>query len=83
VFADPQVQHLGIAAPINVPLFGETRLVGSAINFDGLPREIRSPTPEPGEHTDEVLKWLGYSREETATLRAAGVTAPSREAISG
>jgi len=83
VFADPQVQHLGIAAPINVPLFGETRLVGSAINFDGLPREIRSPTPEPGEHTDEVLKWLGYSREETAKLRAAGVTAPSREAISG
>jgi formyl-CoA transferase len=77
VFADPQVQHLGIAAPIHVPLFGDTRLVGSAINFDGLAREIRSPTPEPGEHTDEVLQWLGYSREEAAKLRATGVTQPT------
>jgi crotonobetainyl-CoA:carnitine CoA-transferase CaiB-like acyl-CoA transferase len=82
VFADPQVQHLGIAAPITTPLFGDTRLVGSALNFEGLPREIRSPTPEPGEHTDEVLQWLGYSREDAEKLRAAGVTAPSREVIS-
>jgi crotonobetainyl-CoA:carnitine CoA-transferase CaiB-like acyl-CoA transferase len=76
VFADPQVQHLGIGAPITTPVFGDTRLVASALNFEGLPREIRSPTPEPGEHTDEVLRWLGYSREEAEKLRAAGVTQP-------
>ena len=27
VFADPQVQHLGIATPIATPLFGDTRFV--------------------------------------------------------
>jgi crotonobetainyl-CoA:carnitine CoA-transferase CaiB-like acyl-CoA transferase len=76
VFADPQVQHLGIGAPITTPLFGETRLVASALNFHGLPREIRSATPEPGQHTDEVLQWLGYSREEMQKLRVAGVVQP-------
>ena len=74
VFADPQVGHLGIGAPITTPLFGATRMVASALNFEGLPREIRSPTPEPGTHTDEVLAWLGYSNEEAGQLRAKGVT---------
>ena len=79
VFADPQVQHLGIAAPVDTPLFGATRMVASALNFDGMPREIRTPTPEPGTHTDEVLAWLGYTREEAERLGAAGVTRPRAE----
>ena len=74
VFADPQVRHLGIATPIQSPLFGDTCMVASPLNFDGLPRDIRSPTAEPGAHTEEVLGWLGYSREETEQLRSAGVT---------
>jgi crotonobetainyl-CoA:carnitine CoA-transferase CaiB-like acyl-CoA transferase len=77
VFADPQVQHLGIGTPVNSPLFGATRMVASALNFEGMPRDIRSPTPEPGAHTEEVLGWLGYSQEETERLGAAGVTRPA------
>jgi crotonobetainyl-CoA:carnitine CoA-transferase CaiB-like acyl-CoA transferase len=73
VFADPQVEHLGIAAPLNSPLYGETRVVGSALNFQGASKDIRSPTPEAGEHTDEVLQWLGYSGEQIEKLRAGGV----------
>jgi formyl-CoA transferase len=41
VFADPQVQHLGIAAPVAHPDLGETRLVGSPLNLDGVPKRIR------------------------------------------
>ena len=76
VFADPQVQHLGIAAPVESPLFGDTHFVASALNFEGLPRDIRYATPEAGTHTDEVLAWLGYSREEIERLGASGVTRP-------
>jgi formyl-CoA transferase len=76
VFADPQVQHLGIGVPVTTPLFGATRMVGSPLNFEGLPRDIRSPTPEAGAHTDEVLSWLGYTADEMQSLRAAGVTQP-------
>ena len=72
VFADPQVQHLGIAAPVHSPLYGDTRIVGSALNFSGVKKAIRNPTPEAGEHTDEVLQWLGYSKNDIDKLRASG-----------
>jgi crotonobetainyl-CoA:carnitine CoA-transferase CaiB-like acyl-CoA transferase len=74
VFADPQVQHLGIAAPISSPLFGDTKFVGSPINFTGSPREIRYPAGEPGAQTAEVLGWLGCSEAEIEQLRSSGVT---------
>jgi len=74
VFADPQVQHLGIAAPISTPLFGDTRMVASPLNFTGSPREIRYPAGEPGAQTSDVLGWLGCSEAEIEQLRAAGVT---------
>jgi crotonobetainyl-CoA:carnitine CoA-transferase CaiB-like acyl-CoA transferase len=74
VFADPQVQHLGIAAPISTSLFGDTRMVASPVNFTGSPRELRYPAGEPGAQTNEVLNWLGYSDAEIGELRAAGVT---------
>ena len=35
--------------------------------------EIRQPAPELGEHSDEVLAALGYSEEEIANFREAGV----------
>ena len=76
VFADPQVQHLGIATPVQSPLLGSTRLVASPLNVEGSPRGIRSPTPEPGTHTDEVLRWLGFTDREQAALGEAGVTRP-------
>jgi formyl-CoA transferase len=78
VFADPQVKHLGMDAPISTPVFGDTRLVTSAVNFSGMPRELRTAAPEPGAHTQEILDWLGYSKEEAEQLRSTGVTHPAQ-----
>ncbi len=73
VFADPQVQHLGIAAPLHHPRLGDTHVVASAINLSGVPKTMRSATPDSGAHTDEVLAWIGYTPEEIAQMRAGGV----------
>jgi crotonobetainyl-CoA:carnitine CoA-transferase CaiB-like acyl-CoA transferase len=78
VFEDPQVQHLAMDAPVHSPLFGDTRLVSSAINFTGVPRDIRSPAPEAGAQTAEILGWLGYSSNEIGELREAGITHPAK-----
>ena len=73
VFAEPQVQHLGLAAPVNSPLFGKTHVVASPLNIEGVTKSIRSPTPDAGQHTDSVLRWLEYSDDEISALRSSGV----------
>lgn len=75
VFGDPQVQHLGMAAPITHPRLGQTHIVHSGINLTGVPKEIRTPTPDAGTHTQEILEWLGYREEEIEEMRKKGVVA--------
>jgi formyl-CoA transferase len=71
VFADPQVQHLQMATamPRLDVAGGPTQAVASPLTFSGLGRDIRLPTPEPGNHTTEVLHALGYSEAEIDAMR--------------
>jgi len=73
VFADPQVQHLGIAQAVEHPTLGSIRLVGEPMALDGTRPPIRSATPEIGEHTEQVLRGLGYDDAAIAALRARNV----------
>jgi crotonobetainyl-CoA:carnitine CoA-transferase CaiB-like acyl-CoA transferase len=70
VFADEQVKHLGLAMPVRHPMLGEILTVRAPMNLAGV-ECARQPTPERGEHTDEVLAEFGFSAAEIAALRAA------------
>ncbi len=69
VFADPQVKHLGIAQPVDHPSLGRIELVGQAVTLSRTPSRLRAASPDPGEHTDAILKELGYSDADVAGLR--------------
>jgi crotonobetainyl-CoA:carnitine CoA-transferase CaiB-like acyl-CoA transferase len=73
VFADPQVQHIGIARSIEHPRRGAQQLVGQAVELSRTPWALRLPTPEKGDCTDSVLAALGYDGEAAAKLRADGI----------
>ncbi|MCW3476842.1 CaiB/BaiF CoA transferase family protein [Limobrevibacterium gyesilva] len=73
VFADPQVQHLGLAKPVRHPRLGVTPLVGSPINLSGVPKDIRSATHDAGADTDDVLREVGYSDSEINDMRSKGI----------
>ncbi len=73
VFADPQVQHLGIAKPVDHPKYGPQKVVGQPIHMSRYPQpDTLQHTPESGEHTEEVLTGLGYDKAAIAVLRAKG-----------
>ena len=72
VFADPQVQHLGIAQGVENAVLGPQRVIGQAVDLSRTPSAIRMATPELGEHTDEILGALGYAPEEISGLRDSG-----------
>jgi formyl-CoA transferase len=73
MFADPQVQHLGMAAPLHHPKFGDVQVVNQGVDLSRTPNHMELPTPERGQHTDEVLREVGYSDQEIAGLRGRGV----------
>ena len=72
VFADPQVQHLRMAAPAEHPRLGATHMVDSPLNLEGLETSIRSVAPLTATDTDAVLAEVGYGPDEIAAMRRAG-----------
>ena len=48
---------------------GDTFVAASPLNFSGLGRAIRLPTPDPGDRTDEVMHSVGHADAEIAELR--------------
>jgi crotonobetainyl-CoA:carnitine CoA-transferase CaiB-like acyl-CoA transferase len=71
-FADPQVKHLGMATPMQ-GVNGETNVVSSPINMEGLSKKVRRATPKAGEHTDEILRSIGITDAQMKEMRARGV----------
>jgi crotonobetainyl-CoA:carnitine CoA-transferase CaiB-like acyl-CoA transferase len=69
VFADPQVQHLGIAQAVAHPTLGDIRVVGQPVRLSRTPSKLRTASPEQGEHTDEILRELGYDDSAIEKLR--------------
>ena len=72
VFADPQVKHLGMATPVEHRRLGHLELVASPVNMSGIARGVRTATPERSEHTESVLRDLGYDDETIAALAEKG-----------
>ncbi len=73
VFENEQVQHLGLAHAMEHPALGSIRLLGRPVTLSRTPASLRTPTPEKGEHTDEILKDLGIGEQEIQKLRGDGV----------
>jgi crotonobetainyl-CoA:carnitine CoA-transferase CaiB-like acyl-CoA transferase len=73
MFADPQVRHLGMEHPVDHPILGKISLVGQAIKLSSHESRKGAPTPERGQHTQEILSGLGLSNDEIDALRSEGV----------
>lgn len=69
VFDNEQVQHLGLATPIGHPQLGEIQVLGLPVTLSRTPGGVRTPTPEKGEHSEEILRELGLGAEDIQQLR--------------
>jgi alpha-methylacyl-CoA racemase len=70
---DPQINHRQMIVDVEHPTQGRVRQFGVAIKLSETPGSVRSAAPLSGEHTDVVLKDLGFAAADIAGLRARKV----------
>ncbi len=70
-FDDEQARFLKMAKPVQHDSLGEFHLVRSPINMSEIPQDERFERagPELGEHTEEVLREMGFDGAEIERLR--------------
>jgi crotonobetainyl-CoA:carnitine CoA-transferase CaiB-like acyl-CoA transferase len=73
VFAEPQAVARGLRMEMPHPTAGKVSLVRSPMRFSETPVKHDVPPPTLGQHTDEVLKWLGKSEAEISRLRSDAI----------
>ncbi len=71
---DPQVLANGFQADLDHSLVGRMKMTGPLVQMSETPLEATASSPALGEHTDELLRDLGYSADDVQGLRDAGVT---------
>jgi crotonobetainyl-CoA:carnitine CoA-transferase CaiB-like acyl-CoA transferase len=75
VLHDADNVALGMVAEYEHPIMGLMRQFGALVQFSDTPVTISGPPPLVGQHTREILAWLGHDDAEIDALHADGVVA--------
>jgi crotonobetainyl-CoA:carnitine CoA-transferase CaiB-like acyl-CoA transferase len=70
--ADPQVAANRTVLELEHPAAGTLRMIRHPARYAATPASLRRHPPGLGEHTDQVLREVGYSEAAIEALRAAG-----------
>jgi crotonobetainyl-CoA:carnitine CoA-transferase CaiB-like acyl-CoA transferase len=73
VLDDPQALSNGYVVDFDHRSVGKVKIPGYPVQFSASHAGTRSSAPALGEHTDSIMKEIGYSDQEIALLRDAGV----------
>ena len=70
---DPAVKHHNLVREYEHPELGRLRMLGQPVSFSETPVRDPGRPPTLGEHTDAILRELGYDDDAVADLRTKGV----------
>ena len=74
VFESENAEALGLRANFSHPAVGPMSAVATPYHLSEWPETIRRPPPQLGEHTDEILRELGYDAAAIEEMRRQGLS---------
>jgi len=69
----PQVQASELIVETDHPVAGRIRQTRAPARFSETPAEIRNGAPLHGEHSEEILKEIGFAEDEINHLKTTGI----------
>jgi len=72
---DPQLAVNALLVEVKHSRLGKLQFIGTPVRLSSTPAQPAQPAPMMGEHTDEILREVGYSAAEIADFRAGGIVA--------
>jgi crotonobetainyl-CoA:carnitine CoA-transferase CaiB-like acyl-CoA transferase len=75
VLRDPQLRQRGLFAEVTHPKLGRVPQIAFPVRMSRTPGRVATPPPELGEHTEEILRDLGYDQLVISGFRQDGVIA--------
>ncbi|MFQ5521003.1 MAG: CaiB/BaiF CoA transferase family protein [Candidatus Methylomirabilia bacterium] len=75
VYEDPHIRDRDMVVELEHPVARKIKNIGIPVKLSLTPGQIRHPAPLLGQHTDEVLLWLGLDSAEITRLRQVGAIA--------
>ena len=73
VMEEPQTEASGMLVTASHPRLPDYRSIGLPILWNGARPEVRRVPPTLGEHTTDVLTWLGYTLDDVRSLKSRRV----------
>lgn len=71
---DPQMKAIGVFTELEHPLHGKLQTVNSPLNVQHAVKEKPTAAPAVGEHSEEILRALGYEDAAIEEMIRGGVT---------
>ena len=82
LFEDPQVQATGLVELVDHPQLGEIKQLSNPLRLESMgSKTVRLAPPLLGQHTDEILKELGFTSETLGELQEGGIIFQDTENI--
>src|SRR5881296_4668852 len=70
---EPQTRESGVVVRAAHPRLPDYQSIGLPLTWDGVRPAVRRVPPLLGEHSGDVLTWLGYTLDDVRSLKGKGV----------
>lgn len=81
ILNDAHIKEREMVVEMEHPSLGILKMLGVPVKLSRTPGRIKTVPPAQGEHSETILKQMGYSKEEIETFIKEGIIIPQQKCV--